>query len=232
MMMNECLWFAMAVLDFGLVLLIYRLYGRLGMLLWVPIGTILANLQVLKVVELFGMTATLGNIAYGSVFLATDILSENHSKRDAHTAVNIGFISMLAMLAIMSLAVRFEPTADDFVHEHLQTLFCFMPRVVAGSLLAYIASQYHDIWSYHAWRRLLPETRFLWVRNNFSTLVSQAIDTLIFTTVAFAGVFDAGVFWSIVITTYLLKALVALMDTPCIYLAKYLFDKGKIPSGT
>lgn len=229
--MNECLWFAMAVLDFGLVLLIYRLYGRLGMLLWVPIGTILANLQVLKVVELFGMTATLGNIAYGSVFLATDILSENHSKRDAHTAVNIGFISMLAMLAIMSLAVRFEPTEADFAHEHLRTLFCFMPRVVAGSLLAYIASQYHDIWSYHAWRRLLPETRYLWVRNNFSTLVSQAIDTLIFTTVAFAGVFDAGVFWSIVITTYLLKAVVALMDTPCIYIAKYLFDKGKIPGG-
>ena len=229
--MNECLWLAMAVLDFGLVLLIYRLYGRLGLLLWVPIGTILANIQVLKVVELFGMTATLGNIAYGSIFLATDILSENHGKRDARTAVGIGFISMLAMLAIMTLAVHFVPTEDDFAHEHLKALFGFMPRVVAGSLLAYVASQYHDIWSYHAWRRLLPATRYLWVRNNLSTLVSQAIDTLIFTTVAFAGVFDAGVFWSIAITTYLLKAIVAIIDTPCLYAAKYLFDKGKIPDG-
>lgn len=227
--MNEMLWLAMAVLDFGLVLLLYRLYGRLGLFLWVPIATILANIQVLKVIELFGMTATLGNVAYGSLFLATDILSENHSKRDAHTAVGIGFISLLAMMAIMGLALGFAPAADDFAHAHLRALFGFMPRVVAGSLLAYVVSQHHDVWSYHFWRRLLPATRHLWVRNNFSTLVSQAIDTLIFTTVAFAGVFEARVFWSIVLTTYLLKALVALLDTPCMYLAKWLFDKGKIP---
>jgi uncharacterized integral membrane protein (TIGR00697 family) len=227
--MNECLWLAMAVLDFALVLLLYRLHGRLGLLIWVPIATILANVQVLKVVELFGVSATLGNVAYGSIFLATDILSENHGKRAARSAVGIGFISMLSMLAIMTLALQFVPAEGDFAHEHLQVLFAFMPRVVAASLLAYVVSQYHDVWSYQVWRRLLPATRYLWVRNNFSTLVSQAIDTLIFTTVAFAGVFEREVFWSIVLTTYVLKAVVAMMDTPCIYIAKYLFDRGKIP---
>ena len=103
-----------------------------------------------------------------------------------------------------------------------------MPRVVLGSLVAYVISQHHDVWSFHFWKNRLPQTKFLWVRNNFSTLASQAIDTLIFTSIAFLGVFPTNTFWSIVITTFLLKALITLLDTPFIYLAKWLFVTKRI----
>ncbi len=221
--MNEWLFLGMFFLDYGLLLLLYQRYGRLGLFAWIPFATIIANLQVIKTVELFGMTATLGNIAYSSIFLATDIISENYSRRDAVAAVGIGLFSMVAMTVVMLLATAFAPAPDDFAQPALKSIFTFVPRVVLGSLVAYAISQQHDVWSFHFWKNRLPQTKFLWVRNNFSTLASQVIDTLIFTTIAFAGVFKADIFWSIVITTFLLKALVTLMDTPFIYLAKWLF---------
>lgn len=229
--MNELLWFLMFILDFGLLLLIYRWLGRIGLFAWIPLATILANIQVIKTVEIFGMTATLGNLAYASIFLATDILSENYGKRDAKIAVFLGFFSLLATIAIMSLAIRFIPAGDDFAQTSLKTIFTVMPRVAAASLAAYIVSQLHDIWSYHFWKKLLPDTKHIWIRNNCSTLVSQLLDTAIFTSVAFLFVFPMKTFWSIMLTTYLLKAIAALLDTPCIYLAARMFKSGKVKEG-
>jgi len=228
--MNELLWFLMLFLDFGALLLLYRYLGKTGIFIWIPIATILANIQVLKIVQLFGFTATLGNIAYASLFLATDILSENHSKKDAHIAVLTGFLTMLLTILIMTLALAFQPDPNDFVQESLKVIFGFLPRVLAGSLCAYVVSQFYDVASYHFLKNRKPGTRWLWLRNNLSTLVAQLLDTLIFTTIAFYGVFEAPVFVSIVWTTYVLKALTALLDTPGIYLAKHWFQHNKIPS--
>ncbi len=228
--MNEFLWFLMLFLDFGALLLLYRHLGKTGIFIWIPIATILANIQVLKIVQLFGFTATLGNIAYASLFLATDILSENHSRRDAHLAVLTGFLTMLLTILIMTLALAFQPDPNDFVQESLKVIFGFLPRVLAGSICAYLVSQLYDVASYHFLKKLKPGTRWLWLRNNASTMVAQLLDTLIFTTIAFYGVFEWPVFVSIVWTTYVLKALTACLDTPGIYLAKHWFQKNKIPS--
>jgi uncharacterized integral membrane protein (TIGR00697 family) len=226
--MNEALWAGMLLVNFLGILLIYRLYGRTGLYVWIPIATILANIQVVKTVELFGFTATLGNIVYAGSFLVTDILSENYGREDAARAVRIGFFSLLAMLALMNLALWFRPAADDFADPSLQTIFGFMPRIVCASLAAYLVSQFHDVYAFHFWKRLFPGTRYLWLRNNASTMVSQLLDTAIFTVIAFAGVFEAGVFRQIFWTTYVLKWVVAVLDTPFLYLARRLRDTGRV----
>lgn len=228
--MNEFYWILMLFLDFGALLLLYRFLGKTGIFVWIPTATILANIQVIKIVQLFGFTATLGNIAYASLFLATDILSENHSRKDANLAVLAGFLTMLLTILIMSLALAFTPDSNDFAQDSLKTIFGFMPRVLAGSLCAYIISQFYDVASYHFLMKRKPGTHWLWLRNNLSTMAAQLLDTLIFTTIAFYGVFEWPVFWSIVWTTYVLKALTALLDTPGIYLAKHWFQNRKIPS--
>lgn len=227
--MNELLWAGMLLANFGAILLAYRLYGRLGLYIWIPIAAIVANIQVVKAVTLFGMDATLGNIVYASSFLVTDILSENYGRKDATRAVGIGFFALLAMTALMSLALRFVPSEADFAHESLATIFGFMPRIALASLTAYVISQYHDIWAFFFWKKRRPATRFLWFRNNASTMVSQLLDTAIFTTIAFLGVFEGPVFWQIFWSTYLLKWVVAALDTPFVYLAKWLKAKGHIP---
>ena len=95
------------------------------------------------------------------------------------------------------------------------------PRIVIGSLLAYLISQLHDVWAFDFWK-VRARGRFLWLRNNASTMVSQALDTVIFCSVAFWGLFELSDFFQILFTTYVLKFVVAAADTPFIYLARRL----------
>lgn len=227
-MANELTWVLMLMANFGFILLFYRLYGRLGLYVWIPISTIIANIQVLKMVEIGGFEATLGNIVYASSFLATDILSENHSHKDARRTIAIGFLSLLALTVLMQLALIFTPSSQDFANDSLQTIFGFMPRIALASICAYVASQFHDIW---AFRFIKEKTkgRWLWLRNTLSTMVSQAIDTVVFTAIAFYGEFEWDVLVQIFWTTYLLKWAVAAADTPFVYIARRMKRNGKVP---
>ena len=218
----------MMVINFAIVMFMYRWLGQYGILLWIPIAVIIANIQVIKAIEIFGISATLGNIVYGTTFLVTDILSENHGKKAARLAVYIGFISLIALTVLMNIAIAFIPSAGDFSQPHIKGIFLLMPRIAIGSLIAYFISQLHDVSSYAFWLKRFPSMRMIWLRNLASTILSQAMDTLVFTTIAFWGVFDKQVFWEIVLTTYLLKAIVALCDTPMVYLARKWFDNDEI----
>ena len=185
---------------------------------------ITANIQVVKTVEIFGLVATLGNVLYGSIFFATDILNEVYGQKEARRGVWLGFIGMALMTLWMQFGLRFIPHASDFAQGPLSTIFSLMPRIAAGSMAAYLVSQHHDVWAFQFWKRK-TQGRFLWVRNNASTLVSQAIDSAIFCLIAFWGVFDTGTWIQILTSTYLLKLVVAVIDTPFLYLAKRLSPK-------
>jgi len=189
---------------------------------------IICNIQVLKTVQLFGLTATLGNILYGSIFFSTDVISEIYGKKDARTAVFIGFASLLLMTLYMQFSLLFTPAAEDFADQHLQALFGFMPRIALGSLIAYLVSQLHDVWAFHYWKDK-TSGKHLWLRNNMSTLVSQALDSLIFCLIAFVGLYSTEVWLEILLTTYLFKLIVAIFDTPFIYIAKRIGEKKKVP---
>lgn len=218
----------MLLANFSMILLFFRLFGKIGLFLWVPIACIVANIQVVKLVDLFGMSATLGNIVYASSFLVTDILSELYGKKEATKAVKAGFLSLLAMTGLMSLALAFTPAADDFAQESLSTIFAIMPRIAGASLLAYLVSMTHDVWAYDFWRKRFPADRWMWLRNNASTMISQLLDSTLFTLVAFAGLYPGNVLWQIFWTTYLLKWVVAAADTPFLYVARRWRNMGLV----
>ncbi|MGL5521396.1 MAG: queuosine precursor transporter, partial [Cetobacterium sp.] len=93
-MRNEILWIIMLFVNFFSIIFIYKKFGKLGLFIWVPISSILANIQVVLLVNLFGFETTLGNIMYAGGFLVTDILSENYGEEEAKSAVKLGFVSM------------------------------------------------------------------------------------------------------------------------------------------
>ncbi|NBK23039.1 MAG: VUT family protein, partial [Spirochaetia bacterium] len=97
------------------------------------------------------------------------------------------------------------------------------------SLIAYLISNLHDIWAFDYWKRKKPGRNTLWLRNNLSTFVSQLIDTLVFTLIAFLGVYPQSVLIQIIISTYVLKWVVAMLDTPFMYLARNWNEKQKLP---
>ncbi len=226
--MNALLWFIMLIINFAAIMLAYRLWGKTGLFIWIPISVIAANIQVLKTVEIFGLIATLGNIVYATSFLVTDILSENYGKKDASKAVGMGFFALISMTVLMQFALNFIPHQSDFAQGSLETIFGIMPRIAAGSLAAYALSQLHDVWAYNRLKARKPGKKYIWIRNNASTMISQLIDSVVFTLIAFAGVFEFAVLVEILLTTYLFKWIVAAADTPFIYLARSWKDRGLV----
>lgn len=206
------------LLNFAIILGVFRLFGQVGMFVWIAIATISANIQVTKTIELLGVTATLGNIVYAGTFLATDILSERYGKDAARRGVMVGFLAIISVTLLMNAALWFDPAPSDTMHEHLSAVFGLLPRISAGSLLAYWLSQSHDIWAFHFWKQRVP--KHLWLRNNLSTLLSQLLDSTVFVLVAFWGVYEGSVLFEIAVTTYVIKAIVAVLDTPFIYIAR------------
>lgn len=220
--MNEVIWIGFMLGVLGATLLSFRFFGRIGLFALITAGIILCNIQVTKTVVLFGMTMTLGNVLYGSVFLATDLLSEFYGKKEAARGVLFGFIFLVFMTVVMQVALLIDPEPEfgKPVHEAMNTIFGFMPRIALGSLAAYLVSQLHDVWAFSFWKKK-TNGRKLWLRNNASTMVSQLIDSVIFCFIAFWGAegFPPQVFWSVLLTTYFIKLAVAAVDTPFIYLA-------------
>jgi len=139
-------------------------------------------------------------------------------QREARRAVWIGFYVQISFTIMIAIAALFMAAESDFAHPHFRALFRILPRITLASMVAYLGSQFYDVWMFQKIRARFPERKFLWVRNTLSTLSSQLIDTLLFCAVAFFGVFSGAVLVEIFITTYLLKLIVALCDTPFIYL--------------
>jgi len=221
MLFNNLLWVGFIIVDLSLAVLIYRFFGKFGLYALIVASVITCNIQVIKTVQLFGFVATLGNILYSSIFFTTDVLSEVYGKKAARRGVWLGFIGMILMTIWMQIGLKFVPDISDFSQDSLSTIFGMMPRIAAGSMIAYLISQHHDIFAFHFWKNR-TKGKFLWLRNCASTMVSQAIDTVTFCTIAFWGVFDTNVWVQILATTYFLKWLVAVVDTPFIYLAQRL----------
>lgn len=219
---NEFLGLGFVLVNFVMLIVMYKLFGKAGLFAWVAMSTILANIQVTKTIEIIGLTATLGNSLYASTFLATDILNEKYGKKEAKKAVWLGFFSLLVMVIAMQFGLQFIPGDSDFAQGSLETIFGLVPQIAVASMIAYLASQHIDVLIFSALRKIFPKDGQFWIRNNGSTLLSQLLDTLIFTSIAFYGVFPFDVWVQIFISTYILKFIVSLLDTPFGYIAKWI----------
>lgn len=232
-MKNELLLIGSVILIYGAVLVAYRLFGKTGMYVMTVIATILANIEVLMLVDAFGMEQTLGNVMFASTYLVTDILSENEGKKSANKAVWLGVFTSVIMLLFTQYWLLYTPAATDWAKEPISQIFSTTPRLIIGSFLGYIVSQRFDVWLYHKlWNFTKQKTgdsiRFLWLRNNVATLLAQIINTVIFTTVAFWGMYNIKTFISIIISSYIIYIFTSLLDTPAVYIARRMKIKGKI----
>lgn len=223
--MNETLFFLTIIVSFSLVILSYRLFGKVGMWIWMAIATIVANIEVAKCVDIFGLAVTLGNVIYGSTFLSTDILSENHSHEDAKKSVYIGFFFLLASTLLFQVSLRFIPNESDFASESMKTLFSLVPRFAVASTVCFFISNRIDVFLY---KKIGEHTDKAWIKNNAATMTAQLLDSVMFTFLAFGGLYDIKTLWELAFTTYLMKVVIAVLDTPFLYWAKRLKERGKV----
>ena len=226
---QELLWLTTLVLDLGGTVVLYRLFGKAGLQVAIATAIILANLQGPKLTVIFGLETSLGVIFYSSIFFATDVLSENYGKAEANKAVRMGFAVSVIVLVMLSLALLYlpseKPASAEFsatMHGAFATIVNFTPRMIAGSLLAYIISQSFDVWAFHKIKTITGD-RWLWLRNNLSTMSSQVIDTAIFTLVVWAPVVGIRAALWLGFAKYVFKMVIAMIDTGFIYWARQSF---------
>ncbi|MFC6334475.1 queuosine precursor transporter [Paenibacillus septentrionalis] len=210
--------------NFALFLICYRMFGRIGLYAWIGFATVIANIQVTKTIELsiasVGIIMTLGNTIYTTISMSTDMLNEKFGSQEARRAVWFGFFTLIASTIMMQMVLAFEPQETDFAHDSLQTIFGLMPRLAAGSLLAYFISQFLDVRVYGYLRKKFGARNQFWIRTNVSTGFSQLIDSLVFCTIAFAGLYTLGEWLQIVFTTYIFKFIISVLSTPVLYWAR------------
>ncbi|MCB1683359.1 MAG: queuosine precursor transporter [Pseudomonadales bacterium] len=208
--------------------------------------TLLNVVGITRFVQLGPMALAVGVLPYPLTFLCTDLISELYGRRRANFLVWVGFslnFFILGMLWLGNLipAVPAESQPPwQVIHlaesialpngevmtgsvELFQLLYACTSGAVFASMMAYIAAQFCDVQLFHYFKRL-TKGRHLWLRNNFSTLTSQMVDSIMVISVTFGAAFFAG---SITLgamlvlmgSNYLFKMCVALADTlPFYYL--------------
>ncbi|MBS3985674.1 MAG: queuosine precursor transporter [Selenomonadales bacterium] len=227
-MSNEFLFLTTTIVGFALILFTFRFFGKVGMYCWIVLSIIVCNIEVLKTVAIGGIVATTGNVLYGATFLATDIINEIYGPKSARTGVWLGFLAMISTTVMLQLTLAFVPHASDWAHPHLSALFSFLPRIAFASLSAYLVSQFMDIHIFVRLRAKFSSNKYIWLRNNGSTLLSQLVDSVVFSLLAFTGVFPWDIVLQITASTYLLKAVIALLDTPFVYIARHWYDTARV----
>ena len=223
--MNELLLVLSLLISFGTTVLFLKLFGKSGLFAWIGICAVFANVEVLILVHAFGMDQTLGNTLFASSFLATDILSELYGKKDANKGVLVGIITTVLFILLSTMWINYVPAEGDWAMPFVKQLFANTPRVLIASLIAYAVSEAFDVWLYHKWwtlteKRFGNKDKYLWFRNNFSTLFSQLVNIVIFNFGAFLGIYSLSQLFSITIACYVIYIVTSLLDTPFIYLAK------------
>ncbi len=185
---------------------------------------VFANIAAgIKLVNFLGMIVPAGTIAYSVTFPITDIIDEVYGKRKAIYIIWAGLIAEIVMLLLIALDLLLPPV-DQSQQQLYVRVFSPQLRIVLGSIIAYLISQHHDVWAFWKWREI-TKGRWLWLRNNASTTVSQFIDTLVFTLIAFYGIVSGSVLLNMVLSMWLFKVIVAFLDTPFVYLGVYLLNK-------
>ena len=220
------LWLLTICIDLGSAILLFRIFGKQGLYASIVLSLLLANLQGPMLTEVMGMQTSVGVILYSGIYFSTDLLSERYGQREANRAVMVGFAVSLIIIVMIFLSMNFAPSTNpktaEFatnIHQAMATLFQFTPRFVLGSLLAYLISQHFDVWIFHVIKNK-TNGKHLWLRNNVSTMLSQLIDTSIYGLVVWWGIVDLATAMQLAMAKYVFKLLIAMIDTPFIYLAR------------
>ena len=224
-------WTVLLFFCFSSILIFLKLFSFAGLYVYSALAVIIGNIQVLKTVDFFYSPepVALGTILFSSTYLCTDILSEHFGKDKAQKNVLISFVSFIFVTIVMLVTIGFNPSANDWAQDSLENIFTPMSRFFIASMIAYLISQYFDVWIYSKIKNLTIN-RFLWLRNNLSTILSSLIDNTVFSILAWIILNpNPETFYNVIMIyilgTYILRIFIAFIDTPFMYLSKIFLPR-------
>ena len=180
------------------------------------IGGKIAEISLLSIPIIFSV----GIVPFALTFPITDIIAEVHGKKKAQEVVYIALASLVFVLVVTLISVQLPFAERSWVtSRQYNPVFEQGIRMIIASIISFFFSQMHDVISFDFWKNK-TNGKMLWLRNNASTIVSQAIDSTLFMFIAFYGVspkYDVAFIITLIIPYYVLKVVLAIIDTPLVY---------------
>jgi len=232
------------VIVFSLIPLVLRPFGAAGLFIFIAVGIIAANVQVLKAAtfSFYAAPIPLGTVAFSATYVATDVLTEYYGRATARKAVWLGFSAMLLMTLMMILAMGYKPmNAEEAAAsgmdwalanaDHISALYLPQATLLIAGLTSYLISQFNDIFVFQKIRSWTGRDN-LWARACGSTAVSALVDNTVFSTLAWMvfpwllGQEDQVVdlntlIFTFILGTYWIRLAMALLEAPFIYAARW-----------
>lgn len=179
-----------------------------------------------KMISLFGFSVPGGVIIYAASFLITDLISEVHGKQAAIKTVYCGFIAMLIFAGYSLLMVYWKPAPSYMDQAAFEKVVGLSFRITMASWISFMISQYWDVLVFHRLKESKKSfiSKHLWIRNCSATITSQFIDSVLFISIAFYGLYEI---WPLIISQYFAKVIISLMDTPFAYWGRYVLGYTK-----
>lgn len=214
--MNELLFFGHILVVMGFLLGALRM-GKHALVAFISLMAVLANLFVIKQMDFFSFTITCSDVFAVGAILGLNLLQEHYGKKEAKRAVNISFFALLFYVAMSQLHLFYEPSTFDTAQEAFATILKPAPRIVIASLIVFYIIQKFDVLLFGFLRKIFKE-RYLPIRMTISLLITQFLDTLLF---SFAGLYGlvASIF-DIVLISFLVKTAIILCSAPFVSLSK------------
>ena len=218
------------------ILWMMRFFAAAGLYVYNVIAVVVANIQVLHLAKFatFPEPLALGMVVFATTYLVSDILVEHYGAKAARRAISLSFISQILVTVLMVLTLGHPPLTEGIAdpqivatantnYQSMFNLFTPTPRLLFASLISYALSQLFDIWVFQKIKNL-SHGRFVWLRQNVSTLLSGLLDSFIFGYIAFVFLNPTPISFSALITsyvlgTYVLRQIINLLGTPVMYLS-------------
>lgn len=219
-MLNELI-FLTQIISIVIFLLAALKLGKEAVVTFVCICCILANLFVLKQTTLFGFNATCSDAFTIGATLGLNLLQEYFGRYISRITIVLNFFFLIFYAIMSQIQLGFAPSPFDSMQQHYLPLLQFMPRILIASISVYLIAQITDYIIYgilkHYWHR-----KFLVIRNYISIIISQFVDTVLFTFLGLYGIVDN--LWEIIFISYCIKLIAILVATPFVGLSKRILS--------
>lgn len=199
--MNELL-FAIHILVISLFLIIAAKFGKNSLLIFIVLCALLANLFVVKQLDLFSLSVVAGDVFSVGSIVGIIFLQKRFGKEAAKEAAKLSFFALIFFTVMAKVQIAYLPNSFDFVQKSFETIFSLSWRVIAASIASFWVAQRVAAWTV-AW---MERAHFLWGAL-VAVFFSELVDTLLFSFLALSGV--AGSIFSVIIFSFCIKMVTA-----------------------
>lgn len=220
-MLNLLLFLASCALIAGFAWYFYSL-GQHALTAWIALVSLLANLFVLKQIEILGLTATASDIFSVANLLGLNLLQERFGRKVARQAIWVSFSCLLFFTVMSQIHLFYEPSPNDVAHAHYYSLLSIAPRLALSSLVTFLLVDLFDSRLFGMIREKYPHIPMLWA-SFFTMSVSQLLDTVMFSFLGLYGLVNAVM--DVIVFCYIVKFIAIANTLPFTYLSKRIFKE-------